>query len=95
MKTLCEILDNGGNYSDFYGQYKTATPELGKVYKVDDIGKWAQKEVKIVWIGEGIAVGVETKGLSVGSKTMYNSSGVYAGWVYNDRRAVYRLQELP
>ena len=60
---------------------------------------WMQSILKIIFIGDGVALGVEvsscaTKAGSPGRKVLFNTSGLGIGWVYGENRPEYRLQSL-
>lgn len=88
------VHENGGKPEDYYGQWKTAKPEAGKVYLNGD-----KYHILIVGIVENVAVGRVVKdtcgGLAKGRMSFYHAEGLNAGWKYGDYRAYYRLIENP
>ena len=97
--TWDDVRHNECTAEQYYAQFKTARNlEVGKVYKQPNIGLWAETHFKIVFIGEGVALGVAINGPSVkvglaGYKTLFHTSGNLAGWKYQDSRSCYRLTE--
>lgn len=87
-----DFLDSGGTAKQFYEQYKTATPEVGKKY-IYAKGNWDYGVVQVLYIHNNVALCVMVEGVGKGNYYLYNSSGLAVGWRYNDSRAYYRLQE--
>lgn len=81
--------------SEYYKQFKTATDlEVGGVYRQP--GPIYYSDYKIVWIGEGVALGVEVSignnNYHVGEKCLFEADGARTGWKYSDARSAYRLE---
>ena len=92
-----DVVDETGNVRAYYEQFETAAPVVGKEYKTGK-GTWQEFTYKIVYIGEGVALGVctgtkECGTFSVGDKKLFHAEGFRSGWAYKDDRSVYRLQE--
>ncbi len=85
----------------YYSQFKTArTLKVGSTYLQPNIAKWAQTSYKILFNDGIIAIGVEVnKNLKIIDNQviphycLFYSSGVKAGWRYQDTRSCYRLIE--
>ena len=88
-----EYEEKYGSYKGFYQQYDTAVPITGKEYLINK-GCWMQAKVKIVFNGEGVALGVVTEGLSKGDKFLFYSEGEMIGWRYKDSRSPFRLRSF-
>tara|TARA_R110000744_G_C19371770_1_gene563262 strand:+ start:86627 stop:86929 length:303 start_codon:yes stop_codon:yes gene_type:complete len=93
-----EALEETGSFDAYYKQWESVKPEIGPEY-YQAKGTWQEMTFKIVYIGNGVALGVCTgaKGMGnyapIGKKVLFVSEGVKAGWVYEDSRSIYRLQK--
>lgn len=88
--------DNDLPITDYYDQFTTAKNlEVGKVYRQEK--SIYTKYWKILFVGEGVAVGVvvsDTNGNSnKGEKCLFTTQGLFEGWKYGDQRWNYRLVE--
>lgn len=94
MKDYYYFIDGGLPIKDYYSQFNTAGDlEVGKVYRQE--GGIFYKDYLIIFIGEGVALGLEVangnNNFSVGGKTLFHSEGDMKGWMYHDNRPNYRL----
>lgn len=87
--------DNDLPIKDYYAQYEAAVPEVGKTYRQKGMVYWC--DYKIVYVGEGVALGVEVANgngsFSIGNKCLFTAEGPCAGWKYRDQRPQYLLKE--
>lgn len=86
--------DNDLPIKQYYEQFETPkTLEVGKVYRSKGYIYWI--DYKILYIGEGVALGLEVANgngnFSVGKKELFYSDGYRLGWKYDDFRPVFRL----
>lgn len=85
--------ETGGSLADYYAQFKTAKPELGKFYRCQTLDHWSVYE--IVYVGRGVALGVEVvngRHLFDGpAKHLFTADGPRAGWREGDNRPASRL----
>lgn len=99
ISSMYEFLENGGTWQGYYDQFNTVKAlNVGERYVMMP-NDWMQSIIEILYIGHGVALGVEiescaTKAKSKGRKVMFIAEGAATGWVYNENRYQYRLQEL-
>lgn len=97
ITSVREWLDLHGTIKGYYQQWKTATPEIGKVFKVVGCGIITEY-IEIIAIVDKVAIGKVVKdtngGTSVGELSMYYLEGNMTGWKYKESRSGYRLQEI-
>ena len=89
------VIDGDLTPKQYYEQFKTITPELGKSY-YQHKGTWQEFIFTIIFVDEKIALGKAKNPFSNGSGyyyTVFISSGVMAGWKDKDSRPSYRLTE--
>lgn len=97
IKPASYFEDHGLPRSEYYKQFKSAVPELHGIYKQAK-GTWEELTYKIIYVGEGVALGVcistkEMGNFAVGKKSLFVANGSYLdGWKYEDNRPTYRLQ---
>jgi len=89
------VYDGEKTWDEYYAQFPSVTPELGKTYVVHP-NTWQEIFYEIIFIDDNIAVG---KGRNPFDTTlteyaMYYASGPRPGWKYKDCRPPYRLQEI-
>lgn len=89
--------DNGLPIRQYYNQFDLPFLEVGKVYRQQGSIYW--KDYKIVFIGEGVALGVEIANgngnFTLGNKELFYADEMRSGFKYNDTaRPCYRLQEI-
>jgi len=88
-----DIFDGGCTKKQYYAQWDTVSPKVGDTY-VTHPNTWQENTVEILYVDDVVALGVVTKGLSKGERTMYHAKGDNAGWKYQDSRVAYRLQNI-
>lgn len=98
-----DIVEGLCTSKQYYGQFDTARElEVGKQY-VNNKGTWQETCYTIVFIGHGVALGVETVsgvvgkckyGIGSGSRELFISDGLMAGWKLNNSNPCYRLREV-
>ncbi len=92
-----DAYEETGSSDDFYKQFKTVIPEVGKLYKVVNCGIITEY-VEILSIIDKVAIGKTVKdsngGSQVGNIHMYNATGSAVGWKYKESRSGYRLQSI-
>ncbi len=92
-----EAYEETGSGKAYYDQFKTSTPEVGKVYKVVNCGIITEY-IEILSFVDKVAIGKTIKdtngGSQVGNLNMYNITGLAVGWKYGEARSGYRLQEV-
>jgi len=96
MKDYDYFVEHDLPLNQYYDQFETARKlEVGKVYYRHSGIYW--EHFKIVFIGEGVALGIEVSNgnnnFSLGKKVLFHAEGNKAGWVYQDGRSVYRLRK--
>jgi hypothetical protein len=96
IKDIDHFYDNGLPLSQYYAQFETVKSlEVGKTYYQHAGTFWIH--YKIIFIGEGVALGVEVangnNNFSLGGKMLFHSEGLKLGWKYGDSRSVYRLRK--
>ena len=92
--TNSDIYDGVCTSKQYADQFLSVIPEVGKTY-LQNPGKWDEKEYTIVFADDKIAIGVAKDTFIKGTTdyTLFYSSGIYAGWKYQDTaRPSYRLQ---
>lgn len=90
------FLDKGLPLSDYYKQYNSPISlEVGKTYRQP--GAVYYRDYKIVFVGEGVALGVEVSNgngnFNLGHKGLFYAEGHNIGWKYQDNRPPFRLEE--
>lgn len=98
VKSLSMIRDEDLPHSAFYAQFKLPTLVVGNEYK-QAAGTWHEKTYKIIFIGEGVALGIctaskEMGNLPVGEKKLFHADAMREGFVYHDDRSIYRLSTI-
>jgi hypothetical protein len=87
--------DNDLPIAGYYAQYKGATLEVGKTYRQNGMVYWV--DFKIVYVGEGVALGMEVangnNSYGIGGKCLFVAEGIMSGWKYKDQRPQYVLKE--
>lgn len=87
--------DNDLPIGDYYAQYKASVPVVGEIYRQKGVVYWV--DFKIVYVGEGVALGVEVANgngsYGIGSKCLFVAGGAQAGWKYKDPRPQFLLKE--
>lgn len=99
ISSMHEFLESGGTREGYYAQFNTVKTLSVGVRYVMMPNDWMQSIVEILYIGHGVALGVEvescaTKAGSKGRKVLFVAEGAAVGWVYSENRYQYRLQEL-
>lgn len=90
IESKMEFLENGGTLEGYYKQFDTVKElELGKKY-VNNPNNFMRMEYTIVYSEEKVALGVSNEG----HRELFHSSGMRIGWVYDDNRPAFRLQEI-
>lgn len=99
MSNKFKSYDECNTHREYYAQFTTAKPELGKRY-INNKGCFTQTEYQIVYVGHGVALGVEIGkngkdkfGLGSPNKDLFIAEGIKAGWRLYDNRPGYRLRE--
>lgn len=90
--------EDGLPSSHYYEQFTSVVPVEGETY-VQSPGTWQEKTFKILYVGEGVALGtcIGSKGMGDmcdGEKVLFHADGYRAGWKYHDIRSVYRLRPI-
>jgi hypothetical protein len=95
MIDTSQVYDGEFTWAEYYAQFETAKPELGKTYVVQK-GSWAQSFYKIVFMNDQVALGVRENPFdkTIIEYCLFNGSGLNVGWKYQDPRPEYRLQEI-
>lgn len=96
IKPVSEFFEEGIPLANYFKQFKLPVLEVGKVYRQNGSIFW--RDYKIIFIGEGVALGVEiangNNSFSIGSKELFYSDTTRSGFKYNDiNRPSYRLIE--
>ena len=90
-----ECLDKYGNagYEEYYKQFHTLTPVIGKVYIDKQCG--IVSHIKIIAIVKNCAIGEvvwsDNRYTSKEGLKFYHADGNRVGWKYGDQRPCYRL----
>lgn len=97
MKSRSYFEENDLPISQYYKQFETPkTIEVGKTYRQKGFVYWS--DYKIIFIGEGVALGVEVANgngnFTLGKKELFYIEGYKKGWKYNDNRPQGRLTKL-
>ena len=104
IKPLESFRDEDGCLSTtaYYKQFQPIELRVGGVYRQLNLGKWAETHYKIIFIGEGVAVGIVVWDAISGTKNIGGAEMFYCdpkrpylnGVKYNDTmRPCYRLSE--
>lgn len=94
--SLSECYEDGQPASRYYSQWPGAVPKVGNVY-VTHPGTWQEVRYRVVYVGEGVAVGIALGSPLMGMRNkgdaaLFHADGIRAGWRYRDDRPGYRLQ---
>ena len=98
-KSAWAASENTGSTKPYFDQFeKPERLEVGKVYHQENIGEWASCDYKIIFIGEGVALGISINSRISkdcnGEKELFYSEGNAIGFKYGDiDRPCYRLIE--
>ena len=92
------VLDNGWSPAQYYNQFDPIDLQLGEVY-VSNKSNFMETHYKIIFVGEGIAVGKEVKGNSItcGASpdlSLFIAEGNQGGWKQNDPRPSFKLHKI-
>lgn len=97
-QTPMECVEDGLPYSHFFKQFTSVVPVVGETY-VQAPGTWQEKTFKILFVGDGVALGTcvgskDMGDLCNGKKELFHADGHRAGWKYHDIRSIYRLHPI-
>ena len=90
-----DYMDGECTQKQYYSQFNSVTPELGGVY-YQYPGKWNEAKLKIVFVDDRIALGVElescaTRARVKGGYQLFYSNGHLAGWDYPHKRTYLHI----
>ena len=95
IHSMSEYEETHGTYDGYYDQFKNTAKliNVGDTFVVMP-NSWQEATMKVIFTDETVALCVQTKGLSKGSKCLYHNRDGWIGWKYQDGRGAYRLQEI-